>query len=249
MRRGIRIMLWALAVLILLSGLFFWLWSCAFVLRSVVVQGGSMDAEAIISAAGVTQGQSVFTLDEGGIRANIDALGTVCLVEYQLRLPDKLLLRVRDRQASAMLPFEGRLMLIDGEGHAIALAEDAPDTDLLYLSGVEIPDFYAGRVVEDGQGRMALYRRIHAALDSLNARMYISEIDLRDPSAPRLITRSGILVELGAGEELEAMLALTKAAVADLEAHSAQGGRLRVADGCRADYSADAAASIGQGRT
>ena len=242
-------MLWALAALILLSGLAFWLWSCAFVLRSVVVQGGSMDAEAIIAAAGVTQGQSVFALDEGEIRANIDALGTVCLVEYQLRLPDKLVLRLRDREPSAMLPFEGKLLLIDGEGNAIALVSDAPDTDLLYLSGVEIPDFYAGQAVDDGQGRMALYRRIYASLDGLNARMYISEIDLRDADAPRLITRSGILVELGAGEELEAMLALTKAAVADLEAHSAQGGRLRVADGCRADYSADTGASFGQSRT
>lgn len=242
-------MLWALAALILLSGLTFWLWSCAFVLRSVVVQGGSMDAEAIIAAAGVTQGQSVFALDEGEIRANIDELGTVYLVEYQLRLPDKLVLRLRDREPSAMLPFEGKLLLIDGEGHAIALVSDAPDTDLLYLSGVEIPDFYVGQAVDDGQGRMALYRRIYASLDGLNARMYISEIDLRDADAPRLITRSGILVELGTGEELEAMLALTKAAVADLEAHSAQGGRLRVADGSRADYSADAGASFGQSRT
>ena len=244
-RRGIKAILWTLAVLILLSGLIFWLWSCAFVLRSVVVLGGSLDAETVIAAAGVTKGESVFALDESEIRGNIDALGTVCLVEYQLRLPDKLVLRVRDREAAAMLPFDGRLMLIDGECHAIALVSDAPDTDLLYLSGVEIPDFYAGQVVEDGEGRMALFLRMHAALEGLNAGMYVSEIDLRDPSAPRIITRSGILVELGDDAELEAKLALAKAAVADLEARSACGGRLRIESGARADYSPEAQGGAG----
>ena len=242
MRRGIKIMLWTLAALILLSGLFFWLWSCAFVLRSVVVQGGSLDSEKIVAAAGVTQGQSVFALDEGEIRENIDALGTVCLEEYELRLPDKLVLRVRDREPAAMLPYDGKLILIDGEGYAISLAEDAPDTDLLYLSGVEVADFYAGQVVEDGEGRMALCRRIVAALEEMHAAMYVSEIDLRDPSAPRIITRSGILAELDA-DALEAELGLMKAAVADLEARGARGGRLRVESDSRADYSPGTAAT------
>lgn len=236
MHRGVKAILWTLLALILLSGLIFWLWSCAFVLRSVVVQGSSLDAETVIAAAGVEKGESVFSLDEAEVRANIDALGTVCLEEYRLRLPDKLLLRVRDREPAAMLPYDGKLVLIDGEGCAISLAEDAPDTDLLYLSGVEVPDFYAGRVVDGGERRMALYRRIHAALEGLNAAMYVSEIDLSDASAPRIITRSGILVELDA-DAIEAELRLMKAAVADLEARGACGGRLRMDDGSRADYS------------
>ena len=234
-------MLWALAALILLSGLIFWLWSCAFVLRSVVVQGGSMDAETVVAAAGVMQGESVFSLDEAAVRSGVDALGTVCLEEYELRLPDKLLLRVRDREPAAMLPYDGKLLLIDGEGCAICLAQDAPDTDLLYLSGVEVADFYAGQVVEDGEGRMALCHRIVAALDEMHAAMYVSEIDLRDPSEPRIITRGGILAELDA-DALEAELHLMKAAVADLEARGACGGRLRVESGCRADYSPGTAA-------
>lgn len=242
MRRGIRVILWALAALILLSGLIFWLWSCAFVLRSVAVQGGSLDAETIIAAAGVAQGESMFLLDEAAVRSGVDALGTVCLEEYQLRLPDKLVLRVRDREPAAMLPFDGKLLLIDGDGFAMELTEDAPDTDLLYLSGVEIPDFYAGQAVEDGEGRMALCWRIYAALDEMNATMYVSEIDLRDPIAPRIITRSGILAELDA-DALEAELGLMKAAVADLEARCACGGRLRVEGGSRADYSPGTAAT------
>ena len=242
MRRGIRVALWALAVLILLSGLIFWLWSCAFVLRSVVVQGGSLDAETIIAAAGVARGESVFSLDEAAVRSGVDALGTVCLEEYELRLPDKLVLRVRDREPAAMLPHDEKLLLIDGDGYSIELVEDAPDTDLLYLSGVEVADFYTGQVVEDGEGRMALCRRIVAALDEMHAAMYVSEIDLRDPSAPRIITRSGILAELDA-DALEAELGLMKSAVADLEARGARGGRLCIESGSRADYSPGTAAT------
>ena len=68
MRRGVKAILWTLAGLILLAGLIFWLWSCAFVLRSVVVQGGSVDAETVIAAAGLSQGESVFSLDEAEVR-------------------------------------------------------------------------------------------------------------------------------------------------------------------------------------
>ena len=80
-----------------------------------------------------------------------------------------------------------------------------------------------------------LFQRIHAALEGLNAAMYVSEIDLCDASAPRIITRSGILVELDA-DALEEELGLMKAAVADLEARGACGGRLRMENGSRADY-------------
>ena len=236
MRRGVKTVLWALAALILLFGLIFWLWSCAFVLRSVVVQGSSLDVETIVAAAGIEKGESVFSLDEATVREGINALGTACLEEYELRLPDRLLLRLRDREPAAMLPFDGKLMLIDGEGYAISLAEDAPDTDLLYLSGVEIPDFYAGQAVDDAAGRLALYRRIFAALDEMHAAMYVSEIDLSDADAPRIITRSGILVGLDA-DAIEAELGLMKATVADLEARNVSGGFLRMESGSRADYS------------
>ena len=83
---------------------------------------------------------------------------------------------------------------------------------------------------------MALCRRIVAELDGLNAAMYVSEIDLSDAGAPRLITRSGILVELDAAE-LEGELRLMKAAVADFEAQNVSGGCLHIENGSRADYS------------
>lgn len=234
-----RALLWTLAALLLLLGLGFWLWKDVFVLRSVSVQGGSVEATLILEAAGLEIGESTMLLDEAQVREGIDALGTVCLEEYQFKLPDRLLLRLRDREPAAMLPCGDSLLLIDGACCAIATVESVPDTDLLYLSGVELSHYSAGQVVKDPEGRMELCCRILTALEVHNEAMYISEIDLSDPDAPRFITRGGILVELRTGTT-EAALALMEAAVADLERRGTVGGCLRVEDD-RAFYSPMAA--------
>ncbi len=236
MGRRMRIWLAALIAVLLLS-LALWLWRCVFVVRAIEVRGGGAPVDEVVAASGVKLGQSVLALNEEEMRAGVNGLGVVYLDEYRLRLPDRLELKVAAREPVAMLRCGGGLLLIDGEGCAVELTEDAPDTDLLFLSGVEVLDCGMGRGIEAADGRAALCREIIAAMDALHAQIYVSEVDLSDAQDLRLITRGGILVELGDAENLGEKLALMKAAVADLEAEGAAGGILRLNGAGRADYS------------
>lgn len=234
-----RRMKFSLVALLFLSllGLAAWLWKCVFVVERIVVQGGGAFTEAVAAASGVEVGQSVFSLKEGDVRDGVDALGVVYLDEYRLRLPNKLELKVLEREPSAMLRCGDGLLLIDGGGCAVELLEEAPDTDLLYLSGVELASYRPGHAIEAADGRAKLYRQINAALEALHAQMYVSEIDLSEVEKLRLITRGGILVELGDAANLGEKISLAKAAVADLEAQGAGGGTLHLSGASRADYS------------
>lgn len=236
MGRRMRICLAALIAALAL-GIALWLWRGVFVVRSIEVRGGGAPVDEVVEASGVKLGQSVFRLNEEEVRAGVDALGVVYLDEYRLRLPDKLDLKVAAREPVAMMRCGEGLLLIDGAGCAVELVEDAPDTDLLYLSGVEVSDCSMGRAIEAADGRAALCREIIAAMEALHAQIYVSEVDLSDVENLRLITRGGILVELGGAENLGEKLALMKAAVADLEAEGAAGGILHLNGAGRADYS------------
>ena len=236
MRRQTKVLIAALTALVLLAALSLWLGKCVFVLRTIVVQGGSLDVETIAAAAGLAQGKSVWKLREEEVRAGINSLGRVYLDAYQLKLPDKLLLRVKERTPEAMLKCGEELLLLDGACCAIGAVEEAPDRDLIYLSGLEV-SWAPGEILSDTEGRAALCREILGSLEERQAGMYVSEIDLSDPEDLRIITRSGILVLLGDSRGISEKLALMQAAVADLEGPGATGGTLRLIDGSLADYS------------
>lgn len=238
-RRGLRrFALVALLALFALAGVAGWLWKCVFVVEKIVVQGSGASAGEVVAASGVRIGTSVFALREEEIRAGVDALGTAYVEEYQLRLPNKLILKVRKREPVAMLRCGAELVLIDEAGCAVEAVGEAPDRDLIYVSGAgEVSGFCPGKRVELGQGRTALYCEAVAALKARRAGMYVSEMNLEDPGNLRLITRGGIVMELGGGAELDERMALMCAAAADLEGRGVCGGTLRMSGASRADYS------------
>lgn len=238
-RRGIRIAVIAVAVLALAAVI---LLRHVFVVRSVQVIGDvSVSDEEVVRTARINFGSSILLVDADAVRRSIDATGTICLDELRIRYPNTVELTVRERRRSAMILNMGKIRILDEAGYVVESMEEVPDTDLIYVSGMRTVECATGAQMRAADGQVEAYCEVMGAIEAQSARMYVSELDLSDPKALRIITRTGIVVELGDATSMQDKIAWMKGAVADLERRGEGGGTLDVRSGSKADYSAPGA--------
>ena len=234
----------AILVILLLALLAAWLLRSVFVVRSVEVTGNARTSdEEIVRAARVRFGASMLLVDGEEIRRQVNATGTICLDRVEKRYPDTLVLEVHERTRAAMLLHMGKIRILDEMGCLMESAEDVPDTDLVYVSGMRVSSLEVGEQMRAAEGQTQAYCAVMGALLSQGANIYVSELDLSDVKNLQIITRTGIRVELGGVEDMENKIAWMKSAVADLERRGEGGGTLDVRSGSKADYTRPTAAS------
>lgn len=96
-----------------------------FRVASVTAYGHSRtDAAALKAALDTEAGAPLLELDLAALRAKVEALPWVRVASVERALPDRLIVRVLEREPAALLQRDGRLSLIDNTGTLI------PDTPL-----------------------------------------------------------------------------------------------------------------------
>ena len=209
-----------------------------FVVRNVELSGNqSASNEAVIRAARIGLGASIFNVDEEKMREGVNALGTIKLDSVEVRYPDTVVLRVSERRRDAMLLHMGEIRLLDEECCLVESAESVPNTDLIYVNGMTVTNMTPGFPLQAREGQVEAFCAVMQAINANSANAYVSEIELSDVSNLRLITRTGITVELGDMQNMQNKIAWMKSAVSDLDQRGEGGGTLDVRSGNKADYS------------
>lgn len=213
-----------------------------FVVRSVDVVGGGdvMSDEAVVRAAKIDFGSSIFRIDVPKIERGINTTGLLKFERLDVRYPDTAVIYVKQRAREAMLLSTGKIRVLDGEGYVMESLDQVPDMDLVYVSGFRVMRCNTGERLQAESGQTEAYCAVIAALNSHAADLYVSELDVADPKNLRVITRTGIVVLLGDMQRMEDKIAWMKSAVADLERRGEGGGTLDVTSGNKADYIAAA---------
>jgi cell division protein FtsQ len=122
-----------------------------FAVRSVDVTGaGDEIAHTIVVATEIYDGQSLFSVDPGEIRARVEALPMVRTATVARLWPDRISIVVETREAFALWQVEGVLNIIDRDGVVLAAADvmNPPALPLVVADGandnvVEIVDALA----------------------------------------------------------------------------------------------------------
>ena len=213
-----------------------------YVVRNVELSGNqSVSNEVVIRAARIGLGESIFSVKEDVMREGVNALGSIRLDSVEVRYPNTVILRVGERRPDAMLLHLGEIRLLDEECCLVRSVDSVPDTDLIYVNGMTVTAISLGQPLQAGEGQVEAYCAIVQALNANGAAFYVSEINLSDVSDLRIITRTGITVELGDMQNMQNKIAWMRSAVADLEQRGEAGGTLDVRSGNKADYSGSAA--------
>ena len=205
-RRGLTALGILLGLLLVAATLF----ATAFRVRTITVEGNAdIPAAEIIRMAGISQGQNTFSLDENLVSRRIGADRYLSFVCMEVTWPDKVVIRVRERQKAAYLRCNGILFTIDSRGMVLeeTLDTDADVGNLVNVSGLQPKRCEVGREIIPGDPeRMEIFRQAMVEAKVLSCLEDIRELNLADKENISLLTATGFSVRLGTSERLHAKL-------------------------------------------
>lgn len=208
-----------------------------FVIREISVSGNDgIPAEFVISASGLEPGQGMFRLNTETVKNGICGLGSHEFESLERNWPDGIHIVLRPREKMAMALCTGGTAVLDGECIVMEILPEAPDCDLIYISGFDRRGANAGQRLRMDDAQAEICIKLLAAIADSGADAYISEIDLSDAAAPKLVLRSGCTALLEDGENLQEKMAWLRLLAQDMEHRGERGGVLLISrTGC-ADY-------------
>jgi cell division septal protein FtsQ len=227
-----------LAFLLLAGAVWLFLDRSVFVIRDVEVAcDEAVDAQSVIRVSGVELGSRLRALDADKVARKVESTGEFEFISVERNYPSTVRLTVRRRVPAAMAEAGGLIVLMDQDGYVISASPEAPDADAVYVTGLDIGAYDIGRQVSAGEARIAAMGEVIRALGEMDARAYVSELNVADVNGLYIYSRTGIYVALGDEGEMGNKIVLMKYVLADLESRGETSGRLDVSSGDKADFS------------
>ncbi len=226
-----------IAAIVLICAIAFVLFRFVFVVRAVdVIGAASGDEQAIVRAANVDFGGSIFGVDSKKIAENIAGTGAYYVIDVERRMPNRLSIAVDRRAPAAMTLFMQSILILDEDGYVISACDSVPDMDLVYVSDLAPGGYRIGSAVYADADRLDNLRAALHAIRENGAAPYISELNVADSRAIRVIARTKTSVNLGTRDDMSMKISWMKSALADLEARGETYGSLDISSGKKADY-------------
>lgn len=169
-----------------------------FSLQKTVVEGNvRRPKDVILDEGGITQGKNVFSIDLDQAKRKIEADPWISEATLGRRLPDTVLVSVKERTAVAIVALD-ESYLVSQSGEVFKKVEPGDPADLPIVTGLA-----ADSVVADRDGLThSLQRALDVAADyaqsSLGARMPLEEVHLDGGGITLVVGASGVSLVLGA---------------------------------------------------
>ena len=189
-----------------------------FAVTSIEVTGQSrLSRDEIVTAAGISSGANLFTLDPREIVARVEALPLIRRAEVIRTFPDRVTLAVEERRPFTVVHAE-RLYWIDEEGVSLGVESRAVSLGTPLLSGLRAEDLGVNGQRGASERATVAISLLHLLLRSKSTLLgHISEIDVSRPEGPVLYTMDGVEVRLGK-DDWEARIGRLQGVLAQLAA-------------------------------
>lgn len=201
-----RWMILILVILVIVGGL---VYGAVFQVREITVQGSVTLAEKdIISLSGIRQGMNTFSIDDDLVERNIESNRYLSFVCVEKKLPDKVIIQVKERIPAAAVKYCGILYTMDNRGMVLEESLDTEsDTGLVLVDGMNIHDCRVGQVIGlNDDAQMKIFTEIMVELKVMSGLQRVKELDLSNMDNLFIVSTDGFTVRLGTTENLHAKL-------------------------------------------
>lgn len=208
--------------------------SSVFVVRNIQVTGvTSVSTQDVIVQSGLRQGESIFLIDQGKIRDNINAHKLLYFESIDVKFPNTVILQVREREACAQIAYLGFMYAIDETGRVLYKSGDLNrETELPVIEGVSIVSIAVGEELNlVDKTQFACAQKMIDALEEANMLRLVHELNVSDPENLYIMTREDTKVELGTTDSLSIKLAIAQAILRDQADRPLQGAKIDVSSG------------------
>ena len=201
---------WIILIVAVVLAAGFLVCGTVFRVRSITVEGNrTISAEEVIRLSGITEGMNTLALDQEAVERGIESNRYLSFVCVDVKLPDKLVIQVRERTPAAVIKYCGILYTADNRG---MILEESLDTDMAHpglvaVEGMDIRVCEVGRqLVLNKTAQMEVYATALLELKVMSAMDQILELDLSDMDNLFLVSTDGYSVRLGNADNLHAKL-------------------------------------------
>lgn len=185
-----------------------------FVVRTVEIKGGiHYTPNEVIRAAGLKEGQSIFSVNAAVIRSELQSTPQLQLVELERKLPNTVILTVKETTPTLVASYLNQFVTLDEELRVLSQEGALPTGDYPLITGMVVRSAeIADKITIDDKLQMAALESIvqHFSVRSATAQQdtyaplyYITEIQLTDVDNLKLYTKNGYAVELGDAENMD----------------------------------------------
>ncbi len=171
-----------------------------FAIEEIIIEGTEEIAEEeIYMIMEVKEGMNMWKVPPAEVRERISSLTRVDEVTVERVLPDKMRIVIEEKQAQALVPYDGGYLKLAPQGIVIDKKEEKGEEELPVISGLVEGHLNIGMEIQDQRKRevaqvfMEMYQEI-----SLPAK----EMNVENPQDILLYTREGMKVRLGSAEKL-----------------------------------------------
>jgi len=210
-----------------------------FVLRNLRVEGTARyTSQQVADWAGLRHGQNIFALDQQQIAFNLQGECFLLLESIYVDYPDTLILHVRERAPRAALSRNGFFVLVD-EINVVLGVDGTLDPAL------QVPVVTGMDVLGDDEGQPVTVKvpaqlmAMNEILKELELQMVtarVSELNVANLDNLYLVTKEGLIVELGDSEQMELKIGMMRAVLERLKDMGVYTGLLDVSVPYTADY-------------
>ena len=224
---------WIVLILVVMAVVGGVVYGAVFRVREITVQGGITIAEQeIIRLSGVHQGMNTFAIDDDLVEKNIESNRYLSFVCVDKKLPDKVIIQVKERIPAAAVKYCGILYTVDNRGMVLEESESleaASASSLIAVDGMYIHDCRVGQTLTlDNPEQMKTFTEILVELKVMSALNMVKELNLSDMDNLFVETEPGYAVRLGSAENMHAKLRSMLLTVNHLRREGYQGGTIDV---------------------
>ena len=218
-----------LAAATVLGALFVYVYSTIlsspyFSIREISVRGvKELTEKDILAAAKIRMRSNILSINTDAVAKRISVNPWVKSVYVGRELPDRLVLKVRERTPVALVKEAGALYLMDVDGFVFKKLSRADEVDLAILSGVDVRAKSASVLVGEA---LKLLERLSAE-DQHTFLGEVSEIHVDEVFGLSILTDKGLHLKLGR-ENFAGKLNQLQVVLADLEKRGLKNGHLFV---------------------
>ena len=213
-RRSNRLIFRLIALLLIISILLILLQSLLFRVKTVYIIGADLQApEHIAALSGLVRGENIVKVSESKVRKNLASDHWITLLHLYKRYPSDVYLIVSERKVASSMQWLGIEYTLDIDGMVLEEYSDMDYTgNLPVVYGFKVGNVTVGEILSVRNERQLIaYSSIVSELSIQRYIEKIASINVSEPNALTLLTKSGITVQLGNCDYMRAKIGALRA--------------------------------------
>ncbi len=203
----------------------FFISSSFFQIKHIEVNGNqNVTREEVVKLSSVYYGENIFRINKKNSMKSIFQNPYVKLIKIRRVMPNKVIIDIVERQAAAYVPYVGSYLNIDEEGMILEVKPAINKPNLPIVRGMAFETFKIGEILSiKDKDQLNMMKTLIGELKNASLMGKVSEMDIANKSEIRLLTKTGIKINVGEMADISYRISFAKSILEDVEKRSMRG--------------------------